>query len=165
MSRRLLFILSALAAALMLLAAPARADSPQVYSDDTGRAIRGYDAVAYFTEGAAREGSPEFSLQWMDATWLFASAENRDAFAADPEAYAPQFGGYCAYAVAKGSAVEADPRIWAIVEGKLYLNLGAGVQKKWEADRTALIAGARNRWPSVLEDPGKRQSQAGSGDR
>jgi YHS domain-containing protein len=135
----------------------ARADSPVVNTDDQGRAIKGYDAVAYFTEGAPREGKPEISLDWMGATWLFATEQNREAFKADPEHYAPQFGGYCAYAVAKGNPAQADPRIWAIVDDKLYLNLAPGVQEKWEADRTSLIASARNRWPDVLKGPGAKK--------
>jgi hypothetical protein len=143
----------------------ARAGSPMVNTDDSGLAIKGYDAVAYFTEGAPREGSPQISHDWMGATWLFATAEHRDAFAADPERYAPQFGGYCAYAVAKGHPAQADPRIWAIVEDKLYLNLAPGVQEKWEADRSALIASARTNWPGVLEGPGKQNAKAGAGNR
>jgi len=165
MPRFALSLLPALAALVLMLAAPARAESPMVNADDQGHAIRGYDAVAYFDEGAPREGSAEFSHEWMGATWLFASAEHRDAFAADPEAYAPQFGGYCAYAVAKGNPAQADPRVWAIVDGKLYLNLGEAVQAKWEADRSALIASARNNWPDVLGGPGKSKAKAGASNR
>jgi YHS domain-containing protein len=143
----------------------ARAESPMVNTDDQGRAIKGYDAVSYFTEGAPREGNPEISLDWMGATWLFATPEHREAFKADPERYAPQFGGYCAYAVAKGNPAQADPRIWAIVDEKLYLNLAPGVQEKWEADRTALIAGARNNWPEVLKGPAKQGQKAGAANR
>jgi len=154
---------------LILLAALAhglaRAGSPMVNADDQGHAIRGYDAVAYFTDGAPREGSPQYTYDWMGATWLFATAEHRDAFAADPERYAPQFGGYCAYAVAMGHPAQADPKIWAIVEDKLYLNLAPGVQEKWQADRSALIASARNNWPDVLAGPGKQKTKAGAGDR
>jgi len=143
----------------------ARADSPMVNTDDQGRAIKGYDAVSYFTEGAPREGNPEITLDWNGATWLFATEQNREAFKADPDRYAPQFGGYCAYAVAKGNPAQADPRIWAIVDDRLYLNLAPGVQEKWEADRTALIAGARNNWPDVLKGPAKQGQKAGASNR
>ena len=83
------------------------------------------------------------------ATWLFASAAHRDTFAANPEHYAPQFGGYCAYAISKGHVQVARPEIWSIVDGKLYLNLGPGAQKKWQADVSGNIARATNNWPMV----------------
>jgi hypothetical protein len=142
-------------AAALLLGGLAQADDPPVAIDDAGHALRGYDTVAYFTEGQPQPGIPAFSHQWKGAKWLFASAEHRDAFAADPERYAPQFGGYCAFAVAKDHSAPADPRIWSIVDDKLYLNLAPGVQEKWQADRTALIASAQNNWPEVLQGPDK----------
>jgi len=151
--------------AAAVLRAVAHADSPMVNADDQGYAIRGYDAVAYFDEGTPREGNAAYTHEWMGATWLFASPEHRDAFAANPEAYAPQFGGYCAYAVAKGHPAQADPRVWAIVDGKLYLNLGEAVQAKWEADRSALIASARNNWPDVLGGAGKGKAGSGTSNR
>jgi YHS domain-containing protein len=88
----------------------------------TGTAIEGYDPVAYFNEGRPVEGKSEFSQEWMDATWYFASAENRDLFAADPEKYAPQYGGYCAWAVSQGYTANIDPQAWKVVDDKLYLN-------------------------------------------
>jgi len=84
-------------------------------------AIRGYDTVAYFTVGEPTEGSDAYSSQWQGATWRFASQENLDLFEADPEKYAPQYGGYCAYGVAKDSLVKIEPENWMIVEDKLYL--------------------------------------------
>ena len=83
-----------------------------------------------------RSKAPQFSYQWMGATWLFATAENRDRFQAEPERYAPQYGGYCAYAVSKGRTASIDPEAWRVVDGKLYLNYSKGVQKKWEQDVT-----------------------------
>jgi len=88
-------ILSGLALSLVPSVLPAQA----VYTED-GLAIRGHDPVAYFTEGRPVRGSAEHVAEWNGATWQFASAQNRDAFLADPEAYAPQFGGFCAWAVA-----------------------------------------------------------------
>ena len=93
-----------------------------------GKAIDGYDPVAYFTDGKAVKGQSRFTHEWMGATWLFASAEHRDLLAADPERYAPQYGGYCAYAVSQGATADIDPSAWKIVDGKLYLNLNPEIQ-------------------------------------
>jgi YHS domain-containing protein len=135
---------------------PAHADNPPVAIDDAGRALKGYDTVAYFTDGQPRPGSPEFSHQWNGATWLFASAEHRDAFMAEPERYAPQFGGYCAFAVSMDHVQKSDPAIWSIADDKLYLNLGPGAQAKWQANLSANIVRAASNWPGALIDPGKR---------
>jgi len=149
--------------ALLLGGLARAAGNPPVAIDDAGLAIRGYDAVAYFTDGQARKGDPTIAYEWMDATWLFASAAHRDAFAADPEAYAPQFGGYCAYAVAQDHVAKADPEVWRIVDGKLYLNLGPGVQSQWEKDIPGFIARANGNWPGALVDPGLRRQIAPAG--
>ena len=84
-------------------------------------AIKGYDTVAYFTEGQPTKGDPEFVFAWNDAKWQFASATHRDMFASNPERYAPQFSGHCSMALSRGMEVAADPEIWTIVDGKLYL--------------------------------------------
>jgi len=133
------------------------ADNPPVAMNESGLAIQGYDAVAYFTEGKPVLGDPAYSFDWQGATWQFASAAQRDAFAADPERYAPQFGGYCAYAVTQGHAAPASPEVWSITDGKLYLNLGPGVQSLWQEDLKGNIARAANNWPGALIDPGRRQ--------
>jgi len=148
----------------LAVASMAQADSPPVAAGPDGLAVKGYDVVAYFEDGAATPGKSEFAYDWMGATWQFASAAHRDTFAANPEAYAPQFGGYCAYAVAKGSPKSADPNVWAIVEGKLYLNLSPSVQEKWEAERGQMIAAALSNWPGVLKDK-KGAGGAASSDR
>ncbi len=149
---------SGLAAAVLLLSGLAQADNPPVAIDDAGRAIRGYDAVAYFADGQPQPGLAAFSHDWNGAVWLFASAAHRDAFKADPARYAPQFGGYCAYAISQGHALEARPEIWSIVGDKLYLNLGPGAQTKWRADVPGNIARAVNNWPAALVDPGRRKA-------
>lgn len=110
-----------------------------VNSSFFGGAIKGYDAVAYHSEGIAKSGSRKFSYDWNGATWRFASAHNRDLFAADPQKYAPQYGGYCAWAMADGQFVGVDPKLWTIVEGKLYLNYNRDVQKKWKKNIPAFI--------------------------
>ena len=98
-----------------------------------GVAISGFDTVAYFTEDRAVMGSPEFSHDWQGATWHFSSAANRDLFAGDPEAYAPQFGGWCAYALSQGQyAAEVDPKqAWTVHENQLFLNWNARVRENW----------------------------------
>ena len=114
-----------------------------------GLAIRGYDPVAYYQQSAPVKGSSQFSYQWQGARWLFASAENRDRFQAEPEHYAPQYGGYCAYAVSKGRTASIDPEAWKIVDGRLYLNYSKGVQKKWEQDVPGNIVKADRNWPEL----------------
>jgi len=116
-----------------------------------GLALRGYDAVAYFSEGAAVEGRAEFAHQWNGARWLFKSAENRDAFAREPEAYAPQYGGYCSYAVAHGYTADADPQAWKVVGGKLYLNYNADVRLLWEQDIPGFLQKSEQNWPQFLK--------------
>jgi YHS domain-containing protein len=122
-----------------------------VYAPD-GVAIRGTDPVAYFTEGRAVPGTPEHALEWNGATWHFASAETRDRFADDPRAYAPQYGGFCAWAVAeKGKLYSTQPDNWAIVDGKLYLNYNDDIQARWQQDIPRFIAEGDERWPEILK--------------
>lgn len=149
-------LLGLLLAAFAFHAATRAADNPPVAMSGDGLAIQGYDPVAYFTDGKAVPGDPAHSFDWQGATWLFASAAHRDAFTADPLRYAPQYGGYCAYAISKGHAAPASPEVWSIVEDKLYLNLGAGVQSLWQEDVTGNIARATSNWPGALVDPGRR---------
>ncbi len=114
-----------------------------------GLAIGGYDAVGYFESNDAIRGDSQFSHEWNGATWHFASAANRDKFAADPEAYAPQYDGYCAWAAAGSYKANGDPEVWDIVDGRLYLNYSTGVQRRWERDIPGFIAQADAVWPSV----------------
>ena len=114
-----------------------------------GAAIKGYDPVAYFEQKQPVKGSPQYSYDWMNAKWLFASAQNRDKFAAAPEQYAPKYGGYCAYAVSQGHTAPVDPAAWSIIDGKLYLNYSKDVQKKWEQDRAGYIQKAEQNWPGL----------------
>jgi YHS domain-containing protein len=95
-------------------------------------------------------GSNEYTYEWEGAIWRFASAENRDLFASDPTAYAPQYGGYCAKAVSEGNLASVDPEAWKIVDGKLYLNYSPGVQRQWLQDVPGNIAKADANWPAVL---------------
>ena len=115
-------------------------------------AVHGYDAVAYFTEHKAVEGEKQFSLEKDGATWRFASQANLDTFKADPAKYAPQFGGYCAYAVSQGKTADIDPQAWKIVNGKLYLNYSKKIQEKWEQDQARYIVDADKNWPQLSEN-------------
>ena len=132
-----------------LVPATAMAVDP-VYSSLLGGAIKGYDPVAYFTQGEPAKGRGAHSHEWMGATWYFANAENLELFAAEPEKYAPQYGGYCAYAVSQGYTAKIDPDAWKIVDDKLYLNFSLKVQKLWEEDIPGYIAKADVNWPKIL---------------
>jgi YHS domain-containing protein len=136
-------------AALIGFAASAAAQKPEIFADRAG-AIRGYDPVAYFTEARPVKGSEKFVHAWKGATWRFSSAENRERFAAAPEKYAPQYGGYCAYGVAQNYAVSIDPQAWSIVDGKLYLNYSRSVRETWNKDIPGYIHKADANWPAVL---------------
>ncbi|MCL5779222.1 YHS domain protein [Limibaculum sp. FT325] len=116
-----------------------------------GAAINGFDPVAYFKERRPVEGSSELTYDWNGATWRFANSTNRDRFAAHPEAFAPQYGGYCAWAVSQGYTASTDPEAWKIVDGKLYLNYSKSVQARWEEDLPENIAKGNANWPKVLE--------------
>ncbi len=115
-------------------------------------AIGGYDTVEYFKSAGAVLGVPEFNHQWEDATWYFVSEENRDLFAANPDQYAPQFGGYCAYAVANGATAPINPELFTIHNDKLYLNLSESVQARWLRSIDRFIRQGEANWPDVLEN-------------
>ncbi|MEM0981133.1 MAG: YHS domain-containing (seleno)protein [Cyanobacteria bacterium P01_H01_bin.58] len=124
-----------------------------VYVEATsGLAIRGADTVAYFTKGKAVLGSSDYEYEWNGATWRFSSAQNLEAFKANPEAFAPQYGGYCAKALSEGNLASVDPRAWKIVDGKLYLNYSADVQDQWVQDISGNIEKADDFWPGVLTE-------------
>jgi YHS domain-containing protein len=114
-------------------------------------AVDGYDTVAYFNDGAPAKGSKEFSTEYNGAEWRFVSADNLAAFKADPVAYAPQYGGYCAWAVSQNYTASGNPQNWAIVDGKLYLNYNTEIQERWNKDIPGFIAAAEKNWPSVLQ--------------
>ena len=139
-------LLGVIALILMPLAV---AGKPATFATGDG-AIRGYDPVAYFTVGEPIPGRDKYSTKWQGAIYKFSSAENLALFKSDPEQYAPQYGGYCAYAVSKGATASTEPEAWTIVNGKLYLNFNLGVQKRWRKDIPGHIKAADNNWPGVL---------------
>ena len=110
----------------------------------------GYDVTAYFRHGRPVRGSAMHQLRYKGATWRFASADSLASFEADPVAFAPQFGGYCAWAVSQGYLAPGDPKQWKIVEGKLYLNFNARAKELWEADQADAIVRGHANWPEVL---------------
>jgi YHS domain-containing protein len=135
------------------VAVPAWAKTAPVYTRlFSSTALNGFDAVAYFTEGKPVKGGAEFNHTHNGVKWLFASAAHRDQFAAQPTAYAPQYGGYCAWAMAQRDTAPGDPMFWKIVDGKLYVNFDGDVQAKWQKDIPGFIAKADKNWPELLAE-------------
>lgn len=120
-----------------------------INKDRNSIAIQGFDPVAYFTKGQPVKGQPALEYEWNGATWRFSSEQSREEFKKSPEQYAPQFGGYCSWAVSRGYTAKIDPDAWKIVDGKLYLNYSKGVQKQWEADIPGNIEKANKNWPGL----------------
>lgn len=114
-------------------------------------AIDGYDPVSYFTESKAVEGVADHALNWQGATWHFSSAENKALFESDPEKYAPQYGGYCAYAVSINKLYKIDPHQFTVMNDKLYLNLNHSTLKKWRKAPEKYIEKANANWPALLD--------------
>ena len=119
------------------------------YFHTNGIAIRGYDPVAYFTEGRPLRGSSLWEVTWRGVIWRFSSEENKDLFEENPEMYSPQYGGYCAYAVSRDYTATTDPDAWSIVEGRLFLNYSPHVRRIWNrATEDNIERGDRN-WPNL----------------
>lgn len=155
LSRR---IVLALGSSALLLSLPSRAAQlpvntlkNSVFGGRTDTAINGYDTVAYFTVGKPVMGNDAFALDWMGAKWKFASQANLDLFKANPEKYAPQYGGYCAYGVAQGYLVKVEPDQFTVRDNKLYLNYDADVQAKWLKDPAGYIKTADTQFPLLLQ--------------
>lgn len=141
-------------ASAMALAAGGAVAGEQ-YVDETGFAVSGYDVVAYHSLEQSPVGEPQplaipgdsrFTAEYNGATWAFSSAENLALFEADPVAYAPAFDGHCAYGIAKDGKVPANPHLWRIVDGQLYLNITTNVVGFWEADIPGFIDDAGTNW-------------------
>jgi YHS domain-containing protein len=113
---------------------------------DSDIAIKGYDTVAYFKTGKALKGNESFTFKWHDMTWYFLTKENRDLFATSPEKYAPQYDGYCAWAMTEARKAQTDPEIWMIVNGKLYLQCSQAANEKWSRDIPGNIKKADMNW-------------------
>ena len=125
------------------------AGQPSTFATSDG-AIRGYDPVAYFIMGEPTPGKSRYATKWQDAIYRFSSADNLALFKSDPQRYAPQYGGYCAYAMSKGAIATTDPEAWSIVNGKLYLNFSPAVKKRWSKDVPGHVRAANKNWPGAL---------------
>lgn len=144
----------AIAATALTGTDPARAAGRvDLNTAEDGLMMRGYDPVAYFTDGAATPGSPDITVTHDGATYRFASAANRDAFLADPAKYVPAYGGFCAFGTAMGRKFDGDPEVWKVVEGKLYLNINPKVQSRWEANPDGFITAADHNWAIIRAVP------------
>jgi YHS domain-containing protein len=142
-----------LTAALCLLAthAPAADERERIHTGwFSSLAVGGYDTVAYHTQGEAVQGSEAWETEFLGATWRFASQENLERFLEDPDRYRPAYGGHCAWAVAQGYTAKGDPRFWTIVDGRLFLNYSAKVQRDWLEDVPGFVRKADGNWPGVL---------------
>jgi YHS domain-containing protein len=139
-------VLAFLTCMFIVLPALASAASPQYSTVGVG----GYDPVAYFKEGKAMKGNGWHVTYHKGVTYVFANKINRKTFEADPEKYLPAYGGYCAYGVAVGKKFVADPEVWKIVEGTLYLNLDKAIQSKWNEDIPGYIKKADANWPKIM---------------
>lgn len=144
-------LLLAIAIATASISAPAFADQAPIHTGLLSRvAVGGYDPVAYFTDGRPVRGSSEHRLTHQGYEYRFVSAEHLAAFRANPARYMPQYGGYCAWAVANGYTAAGNPNNWRIVDGRLYLNYNDEIQSRWERDIPGFIRSANTNWPNVL---------------
>ena len=139
---------AAAAFALALTTGACRADGMAVYAP-SGIALAGYDTVAYFTDRQARPGDPEYGVRWRGAMWFFVSDEHMERFEMDPTSFLPQYGGFCAYAAARGEIRAADPTAFALRDGKLYLVHDLADLGLWTADADRLVPRADAIWPSI----------------
>ncbi len=156
MKFRTILIAAAALAAPIAAVAPAQADGGIFVGVNQGNiAVGGFDTVSYFQgSGVPVKGDARYTVQYMDAEWRFASQANADAFKENPSAYAPQYGGHCAWAMSRGSLAPGDPQVYKLVDGKLYLNVNKQVQSMWLKDIPGFIAKANVAWKSVPD--GKR---------
>ncbi|CUJ04788.1 YHS domain-containing (seleno)protein [Cognatishimia activa] len=133
------------------VAASAFAAGVEVNASNTGLALQGYDPVAYFTEGQATPGDYKITTVYNDTTYRFASEAHKATFEANPEAYLPQYGGYCAFGAAMGFKFDGDPELWKIVDGELFLNLAQDIQERWEGDIPGYIEKADAQWTEIAD--------------
>ncbi|MBI3718653.1 MAG: YHS domain-containing protein [Sphingobacteriales bacterium] len=123
----------------------------EIYQTKEG-AIKGYDAVAYFTQNKAVKGNKQFAVSYKGATWYFSTNENKEAFQKDPAKYAPQYGGYCAYGCSQGHKAKTEADAFTIADGKLYLNYNLDVQKLWSKDQQGFIKKANDNWSKIKNE-------------
>ena len=148
LTRRAALGLALAAPTVLLTGRAALAAEPEIYAE-AGIAIDGSDPVAYFAKnGPVAGGAAQQS--WKGATWRFATPQNASAFAANPTAYAPQFGGYCAFAASRGYLAPTIPEAWTLHNGQLFLNANLRARTLWLQDIEGIIAKGRANWPAIL---------------
>ncbi len=151
-------LLTSTAVGLTLILAPALAFAEQrrlahsVYYQDLGYAIGGFDPVSFFVEDEPAHGAMSYSVMWKGVTWLFASQEHQAMFEANPRAYAPRFGGYCAYGVSGGVLISGDPNSFEIRDGALYMLHSPDIQARWLQDAEGRLSMAQENWPDILRE-------------
>ena len=131
--------------------ASAIAAGVEINATSTGLALRGFDPVAYFTVGAPTPGDWQITAKHNGATYRFANEENKAKFVANPQAYVPAYGGYCAFGTAMGYKFDGDPKVWKIVDNKLFLNISKGVQTRWESEQAKMITDANANWTKIRD--------------
>lgn len=127
------------------------AQNSEIYAP-SGIAINGYDAVAFFKDSKPVKGLNNLSYSWKNVNWLFASKENLESFKANPETFAPQFGGYCAYGTAQGHKAPTQIDTWTIVNNKLFFNYNQKVKELWNKNQSIFIDSASVKWPLIKSD-------------
>lgn len=150
--KRLIIILAISLAACGVGPNSASADEPSVYTNwRTNAALGGYDAMS-FHDGTPVKGDPQFYFNYQGAMFYFSSQDNRNRFISEPERFAPAYGGYCAWAVAKGKLAPGDPEHWSVKDGRLYINFSGRIQRRWDKKSQIYITNADNNWPHILKD-------------
>lgn len=151
MNRRAFLSLTASTAVFTAFAGRAAFAADPIFTDLVpGVAVGGYDTVAYFTKGVETKGDASIKTTYMDVEWRFSSQENLDMFVDDPQKYAPQYGGYCAFAASKGYLAKGDPEAWTVHKGKLYLNFNKDVRSLWQQDIPGNVEKADAKFPGLI---------------
>lgn len=149
LGRLIMTLFACICCTFLITTASADGGAKKINTNASNVAILGYDTVAYFTLAKATKGKPEFNASWQDVTWHFASAENRELFVADPQHYAPKFGGFCAMALTRGVVKTIDPQAWVIVDGRLYLNFSDDARDRLEHDLHGNIERSERNWAEL----------------
>ena len=142
-----------LAGSILLVSSLSFASDVDMSADINDLSIKGYDPVSYFTMSTPKMGNANYTATHKGGIYRFISEKNRDLFKENPEKYAPQYGGYCAFGVTKEKKFETDPLAWKIIADKLYLNLNTDVQKQWLTDVPGYLKISTNTWTEIKDVP------------
>jgi YHS domain-containing protein len=135
---------------MVVFAIGAKAQKSEIYAPG-GKALGGYDAVTFFTVARPVKGVDSLAYNWKGSVWLFASRQDLRSFSANPEKYAPQYGGYCAYGAAQGHKASSEIDTWTVVNGKLYFNYSSKIKALWVKDQQSMIQTADKNWPGIKD--------------